>query len=381
MTTVRNNTISITVRNGRGASGASIGDVTLGTGVSTALEAAVGVAGAFVVNGGALGVPSSGALTNCDGLPVSTGLTGAGTGALTALGTAVNTNGGLVTASTASIASGAILTGAGSGTAISAITPGTGVSTFLATPSSANLKSAITDETGSGGALVFATGPTLTGITLAAGTNSVAPINLTSGTNLTTATAGAVEWDGKVEYFTPQGTQRGVRPNAQFFRLNADLAGSNGTGAQSTFGVGVTLSSSTVYAFEIFAILFKSAGTTSHTVSSGFGGTATLNNLFYGGHYTQDNSTYPAGSALAGADAFAFNAATSTVMGAATTSAGTYIVMQFNGTVSVNSGGTFIHQYALSAAPGGAYSTALGSYMSIWPIGASGANTSVGAWA
>jgi hypothetical protein len=37
---------------------------------------------------------------------------------------------------------------------------GTGVETFLATPSSANLASAVTDETGSG-ALVFGTSPTL----------------------------------------------------------------------------------------------------------------------------------------------------------------------------------------------------------------------------
>lgn len=37
---------------------------------------------------------------------------------------------------------------------------GTGVATFLATPSSANLKTAVTDETGSG-ALVFATSPSL----------------------------------------------------------------------------------------------------------------------------------------------------------------------------------------------------------------------------
>ncbi len=37
---------------------------------------------------------------------------------------------------------------------------GTGVSTFLATPTSANLRGALTDETG-GGAAVFATGPTL----------------------------------------------------------------------------------------------------------------------------------------------------------------------------------------------------------------------------
>jgi hypothetical protein len=43
---------------------------------------------------------------------------------------------------------------------------GTGVGTFLATPSSANLASAVTDETGSG-ALVFGTAPTLTAATLA----------------------------------------------------------------------------------------------------------------------------------------------------------------------------------------------------------------------
>jgi hypothetical protein len=43
---------------------------------------------------------------------------------------------------------------------------GTGVATFLGTPSSANLASALTDETGTGVA-VFGTNPTLTGVTLA----------------------------------------------------------------------------------------------------------------------------------------------------------------------------------------------------------------------
>ena len=67
-----------------------------------------------LVSGGALGTPSSGTLTNATGLPIGSGVSGLGTG----------------------------------------------VATFLGTPTSANLISAVTDETGTG-ALVFATSPTL----------------------------------------------------------------------------------------------------------------------------------------------------------------------------------------------------------------------------
>jgi hypothetical protein len=59
-----------------GGAGAAPSTVTTGTGVVTALGVNTGSAGAFVVNGGALGTPSSGTLTSATGLPLTTGVTG-----------------------------------------------------------------------------------------------------------------------------------------------------------------------------------------------------------------------------------------------------------------------------------------------------------------
>jgi len=80
-----------------------------------------------------LGTPASATLTNATGLPVATGISGLGTG----------------------------------------------VATFLATPSSANLAAALTDETGTGAA-VFATSPTL--VTPALGTPASGVMTNVTGT-------------------------------------------------------------------------------------------------------------------------------------------------------------------------------------------------------
>ena len=210
-------------------------------------------------------------------------------------------------------------------------------------------------------------------------------IVLTSDTLVTTPTAGALEYSSPVIYATPVGTQRGVMPNAQFYRLNADYVGLNATGAQGVFGVGtggtgigVTLSASTVYAFDYYAVFSKSAGVTSHTFSLGFGGTATVNNILYGGATNNANNAYAAGN-VNGATNFDSNTTASTVYIAATTSAGKTNYLYAKGTVSVNAGGTFVPQYTLSAAPGGAYSTLAGSYFYIYPIGSAGV-INVGTW-
>lgn len=262
-----------------------------------------------------------------------------------------------------------------SSVAISGNASGAGVLTIAAPNTASNYTLTLPTQTGT-----LVSGTSTAGVVAPAGTTSLAPILLTSGTNLTSATAGAIEYDGKVVYGTPVGTQRGIVPTQQYYRLNADYAGSNATGAQSIFGVGVTLSASTVYEFDAMIALSKSAGTTSNTFSLGFGGTATLNNIAYGVIEKSNNTGFLNLSTTDTVQAFIQTAA-ATAMTGASTSATVFLMFNIKGTVSVNAGGTFIPQYTLSAAPGGAYSTAAGSYIRINPLSASGAATNVGTWA
>ena len=176
------------------------------------------------------------------------------------------------------------------------------------------------------------------------------------------------------------GNAAGLVPGMQLYRLNSDYVGSDISTAQKLFGVGVNLAANTVYEFELYYTLGKTAGGNAHTVSIGFGGTATVNNIGYN-YFVGAASNSNLLNALSAADGDAWiTTASPVVLTVSNNQATRYWICSIKGTVSINTGGTFIPEYTLSAAPGGAYSTINGSYMQIYPIGPAGANTRIGSW-
>ena len=159
----------------------------VGAGPTTGVTIVAGTAALVAWNGVDFVTVSVMATTGI--LPVANGGTGLTSG--TSGGVLAFTAAGTL-ASSGALAANALVIGGGAGVAPSTTTTGTGVLTFLGTPSSANLATAVTDETGSG-SLVFGTSPTVNNPTVTNYTESVVAIGTVTTASTLALTNGTVQ--------------------------------------------------------------------------------------------------------------------------------------------------------------------------------------------
>lgn len=226
-----------------------------------------------------------------------------------------------------------------------------------------------------------ATGAVIAPLTPAAGTAAVAPQTFTAGTNLTTPAAGAVEFDGTTFFDTAVANARQVRDDEQYCILTSNYSALDSSAAQKAFNAStngaITLTAGVKYAFEE-VIYLTNTGTTSHTWSVLFGGTASFTRIAYwAAAYTATANALTALSSIFAAVATAIGVT------AASVSATENVQIILRGVMDINAGGTVIPQIKASAQPGlsgtPGVTVLAGSYFRIWPLGLA-ATATVGNW-
>jgi hypothetical protein len=161
-----------------------------------------------------------------------------------------------------------------------------------------------------------------------AGTATVPALSFTSGTNMTTAGAGAFEYDGVAFYGTPSASNRGILDTTHFMVLAVDYTANDSTAAQKVFNIGTSGLGSNIL------------GAVSRIYATGAGATAVT---------------------------------------AASTATNENITVVIRGIVRTNAATTFTPQIQYSSAPGGAPTVLTNSYIRLTPIG-NNAVTFVGNW-
>ena len=213
-----------------------------------------------------------------------------------------------------------------------------------------------------------------------AGTATVPALSFSSGTNMTTAGAGAFEYDGVTFYGTPSASNRGVLNTTHFMVLAADYLANDSSAAQKVFNIGtsglgaISLPSGTSYFMEAVYYITRGVGSNSHTLSTLFAVSAALTGITY----TAD-TTSTTGNTLGAVSRIYGTTVTAVVVTAASVSATENIAVVIRGIVRTNAATTFTPQIQYSSAPGGAPTVLTNSYIRLTPIG-NNAVTFVGNW-
>lgn len=195
--------------------------------------------------------------------------------------------------------------------------------------------------------LLDAIAPTLNYPILAAGTTTRPSFRQIAGTNETTPTAGDHEYDGVVFYSNPIAAERGISISKMFVNTVAGFNLQAATGVQSAFDTGMdvwTLAGSTTYRFRGMYSIPKSGNTCTIALAFALGGGASIDSIKYvvSSHGAAVNVTSTTSNKTEIAQV-------ATTVVTATTIARQ--VIEFEGTIRMNAGGTVTPQIDFSAIP------------------------------
>jgi hypothetical protein len=213
-----------------------------------------------------------------------------------------------------------------------------------------------------------------------AGTATVPALSFSSGTNMTTAGAGAFEYDGVTFYGTPTASNRGVLNTSHFMCLAVDYLANDSATAQKVFNLGtgaagaITLPASTAYFMEATYYITRAVGSNSHNLSTLFAVSSALTGITY-----TAETTSTAGNILGAVSRIYATGAGAVAVTAANTDANENITVVIRGIVRTNGATTFTPQIKYDSAPGGSPTVLTNSYIRLTPIGTN-AVTFVGNW-
>ena len=240
-----------------------------------------------------------------------------------------------------------------------------------------------------GGGSSFTGGTLTSNLTLAAGTTSLSPLTFQSGTNLTTVTAGANEYDGTVFYQTSNTNPGRALKTQQYYYAsssdwNPDFSASGA--AKSMLGgatTGITVAAGTTYEFEFYTTVQHQYITTASltgtytltsTTVSGSPTVAFVQNVDYGSN-TTNFTTATTLSRVRTTSGVTFSASIS--------SGSRYNFLQAKGIIRVTGTGTAKIYPSLATSQGGAsdniWTVQSGTVFKLTPIG-NGTATTVGTW-
>lgn len=234
------------------------------------------------------------------------------------------------------------------------------------------------------------TGGTLTGnLTLAVGTTSLSPLTFQSGTNLTTVTAGANEYDGTVFYKTSNTNPGRALATQNYYYVastdwNPDF--STSSSAKSLLGAatrGITVAAGTTYEFELYTTIQHDFVTTSGVSAS----VDIFNTTVSGSPVVSDVMFVDFSSNTTGfttsATMSSVRSTTAVTVSAAISSGSRFTIVKAKGIIRITGTGTtkiYPGIQTTSASGDNGWTIGTGTTFKMTPIG-NGTVTTVGTWA